>query len=67
MPNRRSMREDGPESSGGEAIIPATPPNLPSSSGEAHGSTTITLAFGTPEWSHLGARSYPRGNAAAGN
>jgi hypothetical protein len=39
MPDRRPTREDSPESSDGEVIVPATPRGLPSSPGSPRGVT----------------------------
>ena len=54
MPDRRLTRENSPESSDGEVIVPATPPRPDQLAGESQGGNTITLALRTPERLRLG-------------
>lgn len=59
----QAAREDTPESSGGEVIVPATPPRPaggPQVAGESQGGTTITLALRTPERLRPGPDLAPR-------
>ena len=60
MPDRRSIREDSPENSDGEVIVPATPPRPAQLAGESQRGTTITLALRTPERLRLGPDLAPR-------
>jgi hypothetical protein len=60
MPDRRLTREDSPESSDGEVIVPATPPRPAQLAGESQGGNTITLALRTPERLRLGPDLAPR-------
>jgi hypothetical protein len=60
MTDRRSTRDDSPESSDGEVIVPATPPRPAQLAGESQGGNTITLALRTPERLRLGPDLAPR-------
>jgi len=60
IPDRRPTREDSPESSDGEVIVPATPPRPARLAGESQGGNTITLALRTPERLRLGPDLAPR-------
>ena len=60
MPDRRPTREDSPESSGGEVIVPATPPRPARLAGESQGGNTITLALRTHERLRPGPDLAPR-------
>jgi hypothetical protein len=60
MPDRRPTREDSPESSDGEVIVPVTPPRPAQLAGESQRGNTITLALRTPERLRLGPDLAPR-------
>jgi hypothetical protein len=67
MPDRRPTREDSPESSDGEVIVPATPPRPAQLAGESPGGEHYNLGFEDPRTVTSRARSCPQGNAAGGN
>ena len=54
IPDRRPTRENRPESSDGEVIVPATSPRPARLAGESQGGNTITLTLRTPERLRLG-------------
>ena len=60
IPDKHPTHEDGPESSDGEVIVPATPPRPTRLAGESQGGNTITLALRTPERLRLGPDLAPR-------
>src|SRR5438045_3145344 len=49
IPDKHLIHEDGPKSSDGEVIMPATPLRPTRLAGESQGGNIITLAMRTPE------------------